>query len=311
MQPLFCLKSTLLTIVFLSQTVTAEEDKKHEAGDTFKDCEECPEMVVLPVPGTFNVGFEDFDEKKRRRLVSRPQEITINYQFAVGKFELLASEYDLCAREGACRPEASHSINTPKTNKYPVVGLSGNDAKDYVAWLSKKTGKPYRLLSATEWEFAAKGKTTTKYWWGDDYIPNMAICNDCTDLQLLAEEGVGITKSFTINRSSSKSIASEFVPYTTAGLQELVKPNLFGLYFMYGNAQEIVEDCFEWPVPALPTDGSAYQADPDCVAVITKGQSFMTLKNRINPTAVGPTNKVSRNKDAIDQGTRIALTISQ
>src|SRR5215472_9862567 len=131
----------------------------------FKDCADCPEMVVIPA-GEFTMGSppSELGAEAQHR-------VTIAYPFAVSKFEITFEEWDLCVDEGGCgghRPEDE----SWGRGKQPVMNISWLDAKSYVDWLSKRTGKAYRLLSEAEWEYAARAGTTTRFAVGDKVSPN-------------------------------------------------------------------------------------------------------------------------------------------
>jgi formylglycine-generating enzyme required for sulfatase activity len=111
-------------------------------GTVVKDCPECPEMVVLPVGYT--------------RLASGGN-VRIEKPFPVGKYEVTFEEYDACVRAGACA--CCPDDRGWGRGRQPVIDVSWHDAQDYVAWLSKRTGKAYRLLSEAEWEYAAQAGT--------------------------------------------------------------------------------------------------------------------------------------------------------
>lgn len=136
------------------------------AGKTFRDCPECPEMVVVPA-GSFNMGSNDggAEEKPVHR-------VTIPRPFAVGKFEVTFEEWDACVRGGGCKGYI------PKDEwgrgRMPVIYVKWKDAQNYVLWLREKTGKPYGLLTEAEWEYAARAGTTQAYWWGDEFDPTKA-----------------------------------------------------------------------------------------------------------------------------------------
>ena len=96
-----------------------------------------------------------------RSMALRPR------SFAVGKFELTFDEWAACVAGGGCASNKNPSDQGWGKVRRPVINVSWNDSKEYVAWRSGKTGKTYRLLSEAEWEYAARGGTTTKYAFGD------------------------------------------------------------------------------------------------------------------------------------------------
>jgi formylglycine-generating enzyme required for sulfatase activity len=146
----------------------------------FKDCPTCPEMVVVP-SGTFTMGSPN-NEPGRGDDEDQLQ-VTIPKPFAVGRYAVTRGEF------GAFLAASNHKIdsgcnvwtgtewkNRPylswrspgfaQTERHPVVCISWNDAKTYVAWLSLMTGKGYRLLSGAEREYVTRAGTTTPFWWG-------------------------------------------------------------------------------------------------------------------------------------------------
>lgn len=116
---------------------------------TFKDCDVCPTMVVVP-PG----------------------------KIAVAAYETLFAEWDACTVEGGCGGLKADDYGWGRGNR-PAVGVNWFDAQNYVAWLRRKTGKAYRLPTDAEWETAARGGATTEYSWGDAMEPGRANCRDC------------------------------------------------------------------------------------------------------------------------------------
>jgi formylglycine-generating enzyme required for sulfatase activity len=196
------------------------EQRSLKPFDTFRDCEVCPEMVVVPA-GRFVMGSPE-DEVDRRADEGPQREVTIVRPFAVGKFELTFAEWDACMAAGGCR-------HTPSDNgwgrgKRPVVNVSWHDiTNEYLPWVSRKTGKTYRLLSEAEWEYAARAGTTTPY-----------------------STGLTITQS-----------QANFHSLKTTFLVGSFQPNAFGLYDMHGNVQEWVQDCLETSYLGAPIDGSA------------------------------------------------------
>jgi formylglycine-generating enzyme required for sulfatase activity len=102
--------------------------------------------------------------------------VTIAKPFAVGRTEVTFAEWDFCVAAGACVKAAD---NTWGRDDRPVINVNWDDVKQYVAWLSRITGKEYRLLTEAEWEYAARAGTTTAYSWGDEIGKGNANCDGC------------------------------------------------------------------------------------------------------------------------------------
>lgn len=197
------------------------------APDVFKDCDTCPEMVVIPA-GQFMMGSNVYgDEKPMHR-------VTIRQHFAVGKYEVTFREWDACIADGGCNGYRPEDRGWGRGRR-PVIYVSWNDAKAYVAWLSRKSGKPYRLPSEAEWEYAARAGTTTQYHWGD---------------------------AFDISKANN---GNKMVPVGQYA------PNSFGLYDMHGNVLEWVQDCYNESYEGAPTDGRSVSETPDCHRVLRSG----------------------------------------
>jgi formylglycine-generating enzyme required for sulfatase activity len=211
--------------------------------DTFKDCPECPEMVVLP-GGEFMMGSNKyFDEKPVHRVeISRP--------FAVAKFEVTFAEWDPCVAAGGCKPELAD--RGWGRGRRPATNVSWDDAtNEYLPWLSRKTGKTYRLLTEAEWEYAARGVRTasavhTNYSWGDDIGKNRANCKGC---------------------------GSQWDDQQTAPVGSF-SANAFGLHDMHGNVWEWVQDCYKDSYADAPPDGLATSEVASCLRVIRGGSWY-------------------------------------
>ena len=133
-------------------------------GETFKECATCPEMVVVPA-GSFIMGSAA-TEAGRQADEGPQHEVTIQRPFAVGRFEVTFDQFDACYAHGGC---ATYPLEYPwKRGLRPVRYVSWDDAKQYVAWLTKVTAKPYRLLTEAEWEYAARSGNAGRFSFGDD-----------------------------------------------------------------------------------------------------------------------------------------------
>jgi formylglycine-generating enzyme required for sulfatase activity len=156
--------------------ITAAQERALKPGDSFKECSNCPEMIVAPA-GHFLMGSGAVEDWDNQRPV---HEVTIEKPFAVAKFALTFDEWDACAAHGNCRADVDD--NGWGRGRRPVINVSWDDALAYANWLSSVTGKPYRLLSEAEYEYAARAGSQTKYPWGDEIKPNgkvMANCDGC------------------------------------------------------------------------------------------------------------------------------------
>ena len=132
-------------------------ERDYAIGRRFRDCPQCPEMVVVP-PGTFNMGAPATEEGTNRSE-SPVHPVTIAERFAVGVYEVTYDEWEACLVGGGCdeyRPGG-------KRGRHPVRSVNWSDKKNYLAWLRERTGKRYRLLSEAEWEYVARAGTATPY----------------------------------------------------------------------------------------------------------------------------------------------------
>ena len=156
----------------------AEKRRRQEqrVGGKFRDCSECPEMVVVPL-GSFTMGSpggesgRDDDEGPRHR-------VRIDYRLAVGVYEVTFAEWDACVSAGGCGGYRPDDRGWGRGNR-PVISVRWEDAQSYVRWLSNKTGKSYRLLSESEWEYVARAGSVTAYSWGNEIGHNRANCDGC------------------------------------------------------------------------------------------------------------------------------------
>ena len=225
----------------LASAVVAEE--KRAAFSTFRDCDECPEMVVIP-PGRFLMGDMHGDGMYWEKPV---HDVRIDYSFSVGKYEVTFAEWDACVSDGGCDNYRLIDWDWGRGNR-PAINVSWNDAKEYVAWLSRKTGQEYRLLSESEWEYAARGDVTTRYSWGNSIGFGNANCSGCGSKW----------------DSAKTSSAGSF------------RPNDFGLFDVHGNVWEWVEDCWHDSYNDAP--------DSECSVRVLRGGSFVSGPRNLRAT---------------------------
>ena len=219
---------------------------EHEAGSSFKDCETCPDIVSVPA-GHFVMGSGKA-EKGRQRSEEPQHEVTVPTPLAISKYEVTFDEWEACALEGGCanyRPQDSGWGR----GRRPVIYVSYDDAKSYIEWLRQKTGKPYRLLSEAEWEFAARGGTSTPYAAGETLAPTQA------NFDASSASGRGQTEY--------KGTTLEVGTFP---------PNPYGLYDMEGNVFEWVDDCWNPSHAGAPSDASSRGGD--CARRVAKGGAW-------------------------------------
>ena len=250
--------------------------------DVFKDCITCPEIVVVPA-GSFMMGSlgreegHDHDEDPQHR-------VTIEEPFAVGRYEVTRGEYAAFVNAtgrthgnscftyegGEWKDRAGRSWSNPgftQGEDHPVVCVNWDDARAYVNWMSRKTGKNYRLLSEAEWEYAVRGGTQTRYSWGNGVGRNRANCDGCGsrwDDEMTAPVG-----SFSANE--------------------------FGLYDMHGNVFEWTQDCWNDSYTGAPKDGRAWET-ADCRYRVVRGGSWFNY----------PRNLRAANRSGLTLGDRVS-----
>ena len=247
--------------------LTPAEERSLKPKDNFKECDVCPEMVVVP-SGSFMMGssaaeiaalkegeFDLFSAEGPRRRV------TIRRPFAVGRFEVTFAEWDACLAEGGCslRPDD----NGWGRGKRPVAGVRRSDiTQQYLPWLSRKTGKTYRLLTEAEWEYAARAGTTTRYHFGNRES-DLCTYGNVLDLTYLTEN----------DDMNGRLSCRDGYGRKTAPVGSFM-PNAFGLYDMHGNVWEWVQDCWNASYNGAPSDGSA-RTTAKCNGHVFRGGSWL------------------------------------
>ncbi len=230
---------------------SAAETAKHPAPAAshpmiIKDCRDCPQMVAVPA-GEFMMGSPGSEP---HRGAEAQHVVTIFRAFAVSRFEITFAEWDACVADGGCggyRPEAPWG-----RGRMPVVNVNFANAQAYAAWLSKKTGHRYRLLSEAEWEYAARGGAKGAYASGPTISAKDANF-DASEKTELNVKGAA--------RGKAVAVGS-------------FRPNAFGLYDMHGNVWEWTADCWNDEYGAsAPRDG-APALTGDCNGHVLRGGSW-------------------------------------
>ena len=244
--------ATIWAAILIAPAPSLAADE-HRPGESFRDCPQCPELVVVPA-GTYLMGKDG--GAKREGPAHR---VTIASAFAIGKYEATFDEWEVCLEEGGCKvmisrpaPFGKREVSFaawktcqtddecqvhPDDHKWgrgrrPVMNIKFRDAEDYVGWLSRKTGHTYRLPTEAEWEYVARGGTSTVYSWGDEVGADNANCRTC-----------------------APTISHKTFPVGS------YKPNPFGLFDVHGNVWEWVQDCWHPSYVGAPADGSARLSD--------------------------------------------------
>ena len=263
------------------------------AGKTewFKDCDTCPEMVVVP-SGTFAMGSP---KDEAERIIGEDQvQITITKPFAVGRFAVTRQEFlaFVTARghktDSGCtvhtgsewKPMSERNWSSPgftQADRHPVVCVNWNDAKAYVAWLSSVTGKSYRLLSDPEREYVARAGTTTPFWWGSSITPVQA--------------------NYDGNYAYNGGAKGKWRQATVA--VDSFAANPWGLYNVHGNVFEWTEDCGKYG------DGTA-QVGTDCILRVMRGGAWSVQPGGLRAAVRIGINPANRNSGL---GFRVARTL--
>lgn len=269
-----------------ASTSESAGSNKPQPGSVFRDCSDasCPEMVWIP-KGSFMMGSST-DETGREVAEGPQHEVSVRL-FALGKTEITVGQYRAFVNATDFRTDAEKnsgekngcyawdasdgkwdwhpgrywdSPGFTQDDSHPVVCISHNDAQAYVDWLSRKTGKQYRLPSEAEWEYAARGGTRTARYWGDnpDQACRYANVADTTE----GPNGLKLPDKHNCNDGY----------FFTAPVGRYVA-NAYGLYDMLGNASEWVADCLNESYDGAPVDGSAWQRG-NCYKHVLRGAGW-------------------------------------
>jgi formylglycine-generating enzyme required for sulfatase activity len=232
--------------------LSPERERALKPKDSFKECEQCPEMVVVPAGSSIMGSLEG--ESGRMSREGPQHRVTFAKPFAVGKFAVTFDDWDACVTLGGCRGYKPSDEGWGRGTR-PAINVSWNDAKAYVAWLSRKTGRTYRLLSESEREYATRAGTTTPFWWGASASTGQANYNGNT------------TPASASGGGQKEDFRGKTIPVDS------FQPNPFGLFQMHGNVWEWIEDCWNDNYDGAPIDGSAWTAG-NCRVHVIRGGSW-------------------------------------
>jgi formylglycine-generating enzyme required for sulfatase activity len=203
--------------------LTADAERALRPGQTFNECaKDCPDMIVVPA-GPLLMGSADGSEDERP-----VHNVSLEKPFAVAKYEITVGEWNVCVSLGSCS-----SVPESRTTdlRRPITNVTWGEAKQYVAWLSRMTGKSYRLLSEAEWEYSVRAGTTATYSFGDDMSQICRFAN-IADMTLKPSVPPWWRTAECSDGYAGPAPVGAFLP------------NAFGLHDMHGNVWEWVDDCY-------------------------------------------------------------------
>ena len=256
------------------------EESALRPSDSFKECDVCPELVVVPA-GSFLMGSSD-DENAREKNEGPQHRVTFARSFAVGRFAVTFDEWDACVADGGCNGYTPYDGGWGR-GRHPVIYVSWDDANLYAAWLSRKTGKIYRLLSEAEREYVTRAGTTTPFWWGASISTRQA---NYFDNEMLG------SRSKEENRQHTLPVDS-------------FQPNPWGLYQVHGNVSDWTQDCYHDGYAGAPSDGSAWTSG-DCSRRVVRGGAWYDTPENLRAASRG--SDAATDWDGLE-GFRLARTL--
>ena len=288
------------------------EEPRAKTADFFKDCEDCPDMVRV-AQGEVLMGSNrtDIDSGIAAANEGPQHRAIIKQPFAVGRFEVTRDQYAAFARRSGYKvgercftfennlpqERASRSFLNPgfvQDGTHPAVCVSWTDAKAYVQWLSQTTGKPYRLLSEAEFEYAARAGGTSRF----------GVSNNPDDICNFANGADQSAKAAGLPANSPYMNCKDGYPFTAP--VGSYPPNAFGLYDLIGNVWEWTEDCFYNDYASAKPD-SAARTEAGCPARTVRGGDWFSSEAALRPAARAKANADARHDDI---GFRVARSLA-
>ena len=300
------------------------ESERTDAGRTparpgrrFSDCPGtwCPAMVEVPA-GSFMMGSPE-GEWPRGDDEGPVHRVEIAQPLAVALHEVTRKQWQRFVQEtrhdsgNSCvvwdevdgwQRRSGRSWRNPgfsQADDHPVVCVSWDDARAYARWLSRKTGKSYRLLSEAEWEYVARGGTTTASYWGTDVTAQCSHANG-------ADQSVVRRYERFFSQSGDGYVACDdgYAHTSPAGA---LSANAYGLHDVLGNVMEWVEDCYHHNYGGSPSDGSA-RVSGDCSRRVLRGGSWFQFDSPTYVRSAGRRSYPSTER-AGNAGFRVARTL--
>ena len=244
------LTASALVDIHINRSLSPAEERALRPCNVFQECALCPQMVVVQA-GEFKMGSPAVEEESEDN--ERPQHtVIISKPFAVGSFAVTFDEWDACVAAGGCRRYRPGDHRWGRGQR-PVINIWWEDARAYVRWLADETGKAYRLLSESEYEYAARAGTTTIFSAGDSITT--------------AQANYDGSFTYPLSGGQKGEIRHRTLPVAS------FDPNPWGLYQLNGNIDEWVEDCWHRNYDGAPSDGSAWTS-VDCDRHVLRGGSW-------------------------------------
>lgn len=246
--------------------------EQRKPGEVFRDCADCPELVVVP-SGNFVMGAAQGPTDERP-----PHKVSIAYPLAVGRYEVSMGEYIRFVDEYEYEGSTCHDVRAseekqtgtatwrnpgfPIHRRSPVTCVSWDDAKAYIDWLNRKTGQSYRLLTEAEWEYVARAGSAAMYPWGERPDDACRLAN------------THITAA-TPQQGSVRAVSPCYDTYMYTAAVGSFQPNAYGLHDLIGNVWEWTEDCYSPNYTGAPGNGAVWE-EGDCSRHVARGGGWFS-----------------------------------
>ena len=262
----------------LNCPLSSAQEASLKPKDSFRECDKCPEMVVVPA-GSFMMGSPRAEDGHTKD--EEPQHpVAFARQFAAGRFAVTFEEWDACVADGGCNGYRPWDNGWGRVRR-PVINVSWQDARSYAAWLSRKTGKTYRLLSEAEREYLTRAGTTAAFWWGNAISPRQA--------------------RYTVEAAGNKKSPQQTTPV------DAYDPNPWGFYQSARERLGMGRRLCEPDYKGAPSDGAAWTTGT-CTQRVLRGGSWVSASALLRSAS---RYGVSADGRVSNVGFRVARSIGQ